>query len=129
MTNTRATDVEELEACFPVRVERWSRRPGSGGRGRWRGGDGTIKAWVFLAPAAVAMMAERRVAGAPGLAGGQPGAPGLDERDTGTGWAPAPSAWQAQTGDRFRVQTPGGGGFGSPTNDDCHPFPPLSNSE
>lgn len=124
MTNTRATDVEELEARFPVRIWQWSRRPGSGGRGQWAGGDGTAKVWEFLAPAEVAMMAERRAAGAPGQAGGQSGAPGLDERDTGAGWEPAPPAWTAQPGDRLRVQTPGGGGWG--VDDDCHPPSPNS---
>ena len=124
MTNTQATDIEELESRFPVRVLRWSRRPGSGGAGQWPGGDGTIKVWEFLSSAEVAVMAERRAAGAPGLSGGQPGAPGRDERDTGSGWEPAPPTWQAQAGDRLRISTPGGGGCGSPS-DSGHPLPPT----
>lgn len=112
MTNTRATDVEELEARFPVRLERWSRRHGSGGQGQKRGGDGVIKEWRFLAPATVALLASRRDRGAPGLDGGEPGAPGLDERDIGQGWEPAPAQWVAKAGDRLRISTPGGGGWG-----------------
>ncbi|MEL6345663.1 MAG: hydantoinase B/oxoprolinase family protein, partial [Myxococcota bacterium] len=114
MTNTRATDVEELEARFPVRLAQWSVRSGSGGSGTHRGGDGMVKVWVFLAPAEVALMAGRRDRGASGLRGGQSGAPGVDERDLGAGWEPAPARWTAKPGDRFRIATPGGGGFGEP---------------
>ena len=114
MTNTRATDVEELEHRFPVLLERHARRRGSGGRGAHAGGDGVEKVWRFLEPAEVALMAERRAAGAPGLAGGGAGAPGVDERDRGEGWEPAPSRWRAEAGDRLRIRTPGGGGWGVP---------------
>ncbi len=113
MTNTRATDVEELERRFPVRVRRLALRRGSGGAGRWRGGDGLHKEWVFLEPAQVSLLAGRRDAGAPGLAGGGAGAPGRDERDLGQGWEPAPPSWRAEAGDALRVLTPGGGGYGS----------------
>ncbi len=112
MTNTRATDVEELEARFPVVLEAWRRRRGSGGVGRWRGGDGTEKVWRFLAPSEIALLVERRVAGAPGAAGGADGVPGSDERDVGAGWEPCPPRWTARVGDRLRVRTPGGGGWG-----------------
>ena len=115
MTNTAATDVEELEAAFPVRLERWERRTGSGGAGQQRGGDGCVRQWQFLAPAQVALLAGRRVHGAPGLAGGEDGAPGRDERDVGNGWEPAPPTWEAKAGDRLRISTPGGGGFGAPS--------------
>ena len=110
MTNTRATDVEELEARFAVRLERWARRRGSGGRGRFPGGDGVIKEWRFLASARVALLVERRAAGAPGLGGGGPGAPGCDQRDRGAGWETAPSIFVAAPGERLRIATPGGGG-------------------
>lgn len=112
MTNTRATDVEELERRFPVRLLRLALRPGSGGPGRWRGGDGLIKEWLFLEEAEVALLAGRRDAGAPGLAGGGAGAPGLDERFVGR-WEPAPRRWRARPGDRLRISTPGGGGYGA----------------
>ena len=114
MTNTRATDAEELEARFPVRLLSWARRSGSGGAGLRRGGEGTVKTWEFLAEADVALLAGRRVAGAPGLSGGAPGAPGVDERDIGEGWEPAPPRWRARPGDRLRISTPGGGGWGTP---------------
>lgn len=112
MTNTRATDVEELETRFPVRLESWRRRRGSGGPGQYRGGDGVEKVWRFLAPATVALLASRRDRGAPGLEGGGDGAPGVDERDVGHGWEPAPCEWRAEAGHRLRISTPGGGGFG-----------------
>jgi len=118
MTNTRATDLEELEHRFEVVVERWARRRGSGGRGRHRGGDGVIKVWRFEAPARVGLLAGRRAAGAPGGAGGQAGAPGRDLRDRGRGWEPAPAQWDARPGDRLRIETPGGGGWGPPGDED-----------
>ena len=113
MTNTQATDVEELEVRFPVRLDSWTRRIDSGGAGRWVGGDGVEKCWTFLDHAEVSLLAERRAAGAPGADGGRPGFPGLDEIDTGAGWEPMPKRWTAKAGDRLRIQTPGGGGFGS----------------
>ncbi len=97
MTNTRATDVEELETRYPVRLERFARWRGSGGRGQHRGGDGTEKVWRFLEPADVALLAGRRTAGAPGLEGGEPGRPGIDERDVGGGFEPAPACWHAES--------------------------------
>ncbi|MFM2245118.1 MAG: Acetophenone carboxylase gamma subunit [Pseudomonadota bacterium] len=112
MTNTRATDVEVLEARFPLRLLRWGLRRGAGGAGQWPGGDGTVKEWELLAPAEVCLLAGRRTAGAPGAAGGGDGAPGVDLRDVGQGWEPAPLVWTAKAGDRLRVETPGGGGWG-----------------
>jgi len=112
MTNTRATDVEELEARFPVVVERWVRRRGSGGVGRHRGGDGAEKVWRFNAPATVSLMVERRAAGAPGLAGGGDGAAGVDEVDAGDGWRPVTGRVALGPGARLRIRTPGGGGWG-----------------
>lgn len=114
MTNTRATDVEVLERRFPLRLLRWARRWGSGGAGASPGGDGTVKEWLLLAPAEVCLLAGRRAAGAPGLEGGGPGLPGVDLLDTGEGWRPAPPVWRAKAGDRLRVETPGGGGYGPP---------------
>jgi len=113
MTNTQATDVEELESRFPIRLDSWRRRLGSGGSGQWDGGNGLEKCWTFLDHAEVALLAERRAAGAPGADGGRPGLPGSDEIDAGAGWEPMPTRWTAKAGDRLRIRTPGGGGFGS----------------
>ena len=118
MTNTRASDVEEMEARFPVRLETWRIRPESGGAGRWFGGCGVEKTWRFLAPATVSIMAQRRAAGAPGAVGGRPGLPGVDQVDRGTGWEPASAQFTVQTGDRLRMNTPGGGGFGDASEED-----------
>ena len=112
MTNTKTTDVELIEARFPVRITRLEIRRGSGGSGAHTGGCGLIKEWLFLAPAEVSLLAERRAAGAPGASGGRPGLPGVDEVHTGTGWSPMPKRWRARAGDRLRILTPGGGGFG-----------------
>ncbi len=116
MTNTRITDVEVLESRFPVRVREFGRRPGSGGAGRRRGGDGLIRELEFLAPASVSIVASRRVRAPFGLRGGGPGATGLDTHNG------EPVAGQASfevvAGDRVRIATPGGGGFGAPCGDD-----------
>ncbi len=113
MTNTRSTDVEDLEARFAVRLVRLERRQNSGGTGAHKGGDGVIKEWLFLDHAEVSLLAERRAAGAPGANGGRPGLPGVDEVNCGAGWEPMPKRWTASGGDRLRILTPGGGGFGS----------------
>ena len=113
MTNTRATDVEELEVRFPVRLLRWCIRRGSGGVGQFSGGNGMVKEWLFLDSAQVSLLANRRLVAAAGLAGGAPGALGVDERDIGNGWEKMPLTWQAKAGDLLRISTPGGGGVGS----------------
>jgi hypothetical protein len=85
------------------------------------GGDGTDKQLVFLEPCTVALLAGRRDEGAAGIAGGASGAPGLDLRQQGEAWEPAPPQWRAAAGDRLRIQTPGGGGWGSSARQ--HPSP------
>ena len=112
MTNTDATDVEELEARFPVVIDAWRRRTGSGGRGRHRGGDGVVKVWRFLAPVEVSLLVERRNAGAPGLAGGRPGRAGTDVVVRGGERTPASGQVRLMAGDALWMQTPGGGGWG-----------------
>jgi 5-oxoprolinase (ATP-hydrolysing) len=114
MTNTRATDPEVLEARLPLRVRRFALRPGSGGAGRHRGGDGLIRELELTCPATASLLATRREAGAPGHAGGEAGAPGADAIGRGDLW----ERWDGQAvalmaGDRVRVETPGGGGWGS----------------
>lgn len=110
MTNTRVTDAEVLEARHPVRVWRFARRWGSGGAGRWPGGDGLVRELEFLRPVHVAILSERRVRAPFGLAGGGAGAPGKNLLD---GRVLAGRAAEAvRAGQRVRIETPGGGGYG-----------------
>lgn len=116
MTNTRNTPVEVLEGELPVRVLRLGRRRGSGGPGRHPGGEGLVKEIEFLAPARVAVVATRRDSAPPGAAGGGPGRPGRDRLYLAGRWRPLPvgTAVPVEAGDRVRVETPGGGGWGRP---------------
>jgi 5-oxoprolinase (ATP-hydrolysing) len=115
MTNTRATDPEILEDRIPVRVRAFRIRRGSGGEGLHRGGDGLLRELELLTSASAALLAAWRPAGAPGLGSGGAGAPG---RATATlvrsggeePWDGDPVALRA--GDRIRIETPGGGGWG-----------------
>jgi N-methylhydantoinase B len=110
MSNTRNTPIEVLEMEYPVRVRSYQLRRGSGGVGRWRGGDGVIREYEMLAPAEASILTERRRRGARGAAGGNDGAPG---RNLLNG---APLAAQRNVrllaGDVLRIETPGGGGWG-----------------
>ena len=114
MTNTLNTPIEALEADLPVRVARYAVRTGSGGRGRHRGGDGIVREIEFLAPAQVTLLTERRRSRPPGAAGGEPGAAGRNEitRARRTTVLPAKTSFPARPGDRLRISTPGGGGWG-----------------
>jgi 5-oxoprolinase (ATP-hydrolysing) len=110
MTNTRITDPEVLEARFPVRVEAFAVRRGSGGTGHHRGGDGVIRSLVLLAPAEIALVTQRRICVPFGLEGGGAGAPGHNFLD---GVELGPSAHvHAAAGARLTIETPGGGGYG-----------------
>ncbi|HEX6446139.1 MAG TPA: hydantoinase B/oxoprolinase family protein, partial [Streptosporangiales bacterium] len=117
MTNSRLTDPEVLEWRFPVVVESFAIRNGSGGDGRWRGGDGTVRRLRFTEPVTVSTLSQHRRVPPYGLAGGSPGALGHNrvERTDGTvdELAGADSADLA-AGDVLVVETPGGGGYGEP---------------
>lgn len=115
MTNTRITDPEVIEYRYPVRLHRFAIRRGSGGRGRWRGGDGLVREIEFLAPVQFAILSQHRVSAPFGMAGGEDGATGQQvvyradgSRHVIAGVASYPMA----PGDRVVVQTPGGGGYG-----------------
>jgi 5-oxoprolinase (ATP-hydrolysing) len=112
MTNTRITDPEVLESRFPVRLVTFALRKNSGGRGRTRGGDGIVRELEFLRAARVSILSERRVCSPFGLAGGSPGAPGrnlLNGVEVG-----GRASFSVVAGDRLRIETPGGGGYGAP---------------
>jgi 5-oxoprolinase (ATP-hydrolysing) len=118
MTNTRSTDPEVLERRYPVRVQEFSIRRGSGGAGRQPGGDGTVRRLEFLRPLEVSLLAQRRGPHPPyGMAGGQPGALGrhrLIHVDGSEEDLPGIAQVNVSAGDVLVIETPGGGGFGAP---------------
>jgi 5-oxoprolinase (ATP-hydrolysing) len=117
MTNSRLTDPEVLEWRFPVRLESYAIRRGSGGAGHHRGGDGGVRRVCFLEPMTAVMLANHRRIAPFGVAGGLPGAVGRNwvERADGTREEfGATFAVAMNAGDVFVVATPGGGGFGRP---------------
>ncbi|PXW99399.1 5-oxoprolinase (ATP-hydrolysing) [Sphaerotilus hippei] len=117
MTNSRLTDPEVLEWRYPVRLEGYEIRPGSGGAGRWRGGHGGTRRLRFLEPMTASILSNGRLSGAFGLAGGRPGQVGrnLVERSDGTVEVLGHlGEVQMQAGDVFVIETPGGGGCGAP---------------
>ena len=115
MTNTAITDPEILELRLPVRLERFALRCGSGGAGRFVGGEGLERVIRFLEPVDISLLTQRRTDGPPGLCGGGAGAPGEQwiERAQG-GREPLVSiaGTSAAGGDRLIIRTPGGGGWG-----------------
>jgi 5-oxoprolinase (ATP-hydrolysing) len=116
MTNSRITDPEVLELRFPVRIEEHSIRAGSGGAGRFRGGDGALRRVRFLEPMTAAILADRRRVPPHGLAGGSPGERGQTwvERAGGSREVLDSSAQvELQAGDAVVVSTPSGGGYGA----------------
>lgn len=117
MTNTRITDAEILEHRCPLRVEQFHVRDGSGGAGRWRGGDGVVRALRALAPCTLSLITQHRVERPFGLAGGQPGAVGTQRIVRAGGrieLLPPVAAARLDAGDVLVVETPGGGGYGPP---------------
>ncbi|WP_130753689.1 hydantoinase B/oxoprolinase family protein [Sphingobium xenophagum] len=116
MTNSRLTDPEILETRFPVLLEEFSIRPGSGGQGVHRGGDGALRRIRFLEDMTAGILSNRRTVPPFGLAGGAPGSPGRNaiERADGGIEPLGPTATVAMlAGDIFVIETPGGGGFGA----------------
>ncbi|MEN9542053.1 MAG: hypothetical protein RLZZ459_2144, partial [Cyanobacteriota bacterium] len=115
MTNSRLTDPEILEERFPVQLERFGRRRGSGGAGRWHGGDGVVRQWRALEPLTVCLLSSSRRVPPFGLAGGAPGACGVNRllrADGSEEWLPSCCELQLQPGEGLRIETPGGGGYG-----------------
>jgi 5-oxoprolinase (ATP-hydrolysing) len=117
MTNSRLTDPEVLEMRFPVRLDSYALRPGSGGAGQWRGGDGGVRRLRFLEPMTASILSNGRVVPAFGLAGGAPGARGINRIERADGRIePLGHIGSAAMlpGDVFVIETPGGGGWGQP---------------
>lgn len=116
MTNTRNTPIEEFELTFPVRLLALERRARSGGDGWHRGGEGLMKRLRFLRPADVAWVAQRGVTGPWGLGGGSSGRPGgARARNAGEARFKAlDGALRLEAGAELEIETPGGGGFGTP---------------
>ncbi len=112
MTNSLNTPVEALERQLPILVRRYGVRRGSGGAGRFRGGDGVVKEIELLTDTEVTLLTERRTRGPYGLSGGEAGAPGTNLLNDAP--VAAKGSFQARKGDRLRIETPGGGGFGKP---------------
>lgn len=117
MTNSLNTPIEALEYANPFRVRRYAYRSGSGGRGRFQGGDGLIREIELLADAQVTLLADRRKFRPYGLAGGEDGAPGraslCSPGGVGETELPGKCSRKAHAGDILRLETPGGGGWGS----------------
>jgi 5-oxoprolinase (ATP-hydrolysing) len=116
MTNSRLTDPEVLEWRYPVRLESFEIRTGSGGRGRWRGGEGALRCVRFLEPMTAAILSGHRLVRPHGMAGGEPGAAGKNYvlRADGSRTELGPfDQTEMRAGDRFVIETPGGGGFGA----------------
>jgi N-methylhydantoinase B len=115
MTNSLNTPAEALEYAYPLRVRRYSIRPGSGGAGKQRGGDGIIREIEVLTDCEVTLLSDRRTHGPWGLAGGKPGSPGktgIIRHGGAIEQMPGKFSTRLRKGERIRIETPGGGGWG-----------------
>ncbi|MBP7961528.1 MAG: hydantoinase B/oxoprolinase family protein [Caldilineaceae bacterium] len=124
MTNTLNTPVEALEVAYPLRVTQYSLRPGSGGAGAHRGGDGVVREYEALVPVTVTMLSERRAVAPWGLAGGEDGGVGRNvlifrgkDGEMREEVLLSKFTRRLQPGDRLRIETPGGGGWGHAAQD------------
>jgi N-methylhydantoinase B len=116
MTNSWNTPSEVFEQVYPVRLRKYAVRRGSGGSGRYRGGDGIVREIELLTPTQVGLLGDRRKRGPYGLAGGREGHPGKNVllRGDKAQEMPGKCAFFAQAGTILRIETPGGGGWGAP---------------
>jgi N-methylhydantoinase B len=115
MTNTRNTPVEALESSYPLRVVEYRLRDGSGGAGRWRGGEGIVREIELLTDSEVTILSDRRRSSPYGLGGGGPGTRGRNSlhRRGKRAALPGKASLHGKKGDVIRIETPGGGGVGS----------------
>jgi 5-oxoprolinase (ATP-hydrolysing) len=115
MTNSRLTDPEVLEFRFPVRLDSYAIRPGSGGRGQFAGGDGAVRRMRFLEPMTASILSNNRHQGAFGMAGGGAGLPGINRVERADGESlrlDHIASVEMGVGDVFVIESPGGGGYG-----------------
>jgi N-methylhydantoinase B/oxoprolinase/acetone carboxylase alpha subunit len=117
MSNTRNTPVEAIEHYLPVRITQYALRKGSGGRGAARGGDGIVREYEMLTDTSVTLLSDRRERGPYGAQGGAAGAPGRNTLVRAGGAAeeklPGKVQMSLTKGDRLKIETPGGGGYGA----------------
>jgi len=116
MTNSLNTPAEALEYAYPLRVREYRIRKGSGGKGKHKGGDGSIREIETLAPARMSLLSDRRKRAPYGLHGGADGEAGrawIIRRDGREEKLTSKGSWELKAGDRVRIETPSGGGFGS----------------
>ncbi|MBD0335417.1 MAG: hydantoinase B/oxoprolinase family protein, partial [Cyanobacteria bacterium Co-bin13] len=116
MTNSRLTDPEVLEWRFPVLLREFSIRRGSGGRGRYRGGNGIVRRLEFREPMTAAILSSHRLVPPFGLAGGEPGHVGentVERADGAIAILGSQATVEVEVGDVVAIATPGGGGYGS----------------
>jgi 5-oxoprolinase (ATP-hydrolysing) len=116
MTNTAITDPEIIEQRYPVRLRQFAIRHGSGGAGQWRGGDGVAREFEFVEPLTVSLLTQHRMEAPFGLHGGQNGQCGRQTlvRENQSTLLDGCTTFEAQAGDRVIIETPGGGGWGTP---------------
>ena len=112
MSNTFNTPAEALELSYPLRVERYELRLGSGGDGRHRGGDGIVRELRILERCRLSLLTQRRAVTPRGVRGGEDGRPGRNFLNGEE--LPAIASLDLEPGDLLRIETPGGGGWGSP---------------
>jgi N-methylhydantoinase B len=115
MTNSLNTPAEALEYAYPLRVQKYSLRPASGGEGKYRGGDGVVREIEVLTDAEVTLLADRRERGPYGLNGGDDGASGKTEvlrQDGSVERLPGKSNVRLRKGEKIRIESPGAGGWG-----------------
>jgi N-methylhydantoinase B len=115
MTNTKNSSIEVLEMHYPIQVREYAIRSGSGGKGIHVGGDGLVREWEVTQDCHLSLLTERRNSRPYGLAGGEPGQCGRNRLWRDDKWTdlPAKGSLNLKKGDRIRIETPGGGGFGS----------------
>jgi N-methylhydantoinase B/oxoprolinase/acetone carboxylase alpha subunit len=116
MTNSLNTPIEALENYLPLKIKEYRLRRGSGGQGRWPGGEGIIREYEFTTPVQLTIISERRKFRPYGLQGGQPGQPGKNIliRPKSRIILGSKVNLKINPGDKLRVETPGGGGYGQP---------------